>query len=346
MRKLLSVEAKLVWLKTSIFCAAVCAAFPSIAEESTALLRERDDKKGIFSFALENDYFAGDDNGYTNGFRLSYLSPEENPPWLIESVSKRLPFFAEEGHKRYHFAFGQAMYAPDDLTQSALIKNDRPYAGFTYISAGMLTDTGYRLDNLQLTLGVVGPASGAKHVQKFIHSTIDDTDPKGWGNQLKNELGLILTYERKWRGIYQLSPFGFAVDATPHLGASLGNIDTYLSTGMMFRLGYDLPADYGPPLIRPNMPGSDFFVPTRDISWYLFAGVEGRAVARNIFLDGNTFTDSHSVDKKHFVGGAQAGIALTFEDVRVAYTHIFRTREFNGQEENDEFGAVTVSYRF
>src|SRR3546814_11015068 len=29
----------------------------------------------------------------------------------------------------------------------------------------------------------------------------------------------------------------------------------------------------------------------------LFAGVEGRAVLRNIFLDGNTFADSHSVDE-------------------------------------------------
>jgi len=35
---------------------------------------------------------------------------------------------------------------------------------------------------------------------------------------------------------------------------------------------------------------------------YLFAFVDGRAVGRDIFLDGNTFTDSHSVTRKTFVG--------------------------------------------
>lgn len=67
----------------------------------------------------------------------------------------------------------------------------------------------------------------------------------------------------------------------------------------MLRLGQRLPLDYGPPRIQPSLPGSGFFVPPQDrFGWYLFAGVEGRAVARNIFLDGNTFRDSRSVDKE------------------------------------------------
>lgn len=317
-----------------------------ITPEGEPILRTEEDTKGIFAFSLENDYFAGEDNGYTNGFRLAYLSPEAHPPAIIRNIAHQLPFFAEEGHKRYSVAFGQSMYAPDNLGRVSLDPRDRPYAGFTYASIGMLTDTGFRLDNLQLTLGVVGPLSGAKHMQKFIHSAIDDQDPKGWGNQLKNEPGIILTYERKWRSIYEFSPLGFAVDATPHMGASIGNIDTYASTGVIFRFGKDLTADYGPPLIRPNLPGSDFFVPTKKLGWYLFTGFEGRAVARNIFLDGNTFTDSHSVDKKNFIGGLQAGIAMTYHNTRLAYTHIVRTKEFFGQSEGEEFGAVTLSYRF
>lgn len=31
---------------------------------------------------------------------------------------------------------------------------------------------------------------------------------------------------------------------------------------------------------------------------YVFAGAEGRGVASNIFLDGNTFEDSHTVDRE------------------------------------------------
>ncbi len=238
------------------------------------------------------------------------------------------------------------MFAPDDLTQKTLIRDDRPYAGMLYGSMGLMTDTGYRLDNLQLTIGLIGPASGAAQTQDFVHDIGNFIDPQGWDNQLENEVGFTLTYERKWRGIYQLSPFGWAVDVTPHIGASLGTIHTHATTGATFRLGYDLPADYGPPLIRPSVTGSDFFVPTQEIGWYLFAGFEGRAVARNIFLDGNTYRDSHSVDKYPLIGGVQAGIAFTYQNTRIAYTHIFRTKEFEGQDDGDEFGAITVSYRF
>ena len=81
-------------------------------------------------------------------------------------------------------------------------------------------------------------------------------------------------------------------------------------------------------------------------NWYLFAGVDGRAVARNIFLDGNTFRDSHSVDKEIFVGDIQMGIVLTKGDVRLGYTHVFRSREFKTQKESyQQFGAVSLSFQ-
>jgi len=121
---------------------------------------------------------------------------------------------------------------------------------------------------------------------------------------------------------------------------------TYANAGMMLRLGQRLPLDYGPPRIQPSLPGSGFFVPQDGFGWYLFAGVEGRAVARNIFLDGNTFRDSRSVDKEPLVGDLQFGIALTWRNVRLSYTHVLRTREFETQDEADNFGAFSLSVRF
>ena len=116
--------------------------------------------------------------------------------------------------------------------------------------------------------------------------------------------------------------------------------------GLILRVGRDLPDDYGPPRIRPSLPGSDFFVPTGAFGWYLFAGVEERAVARNIFLDGNTFAHSRSVDKNTWVGDFQYGIAVTVGATRIALTEINRTREFEGQQHPDSFGALTVGFRF
>lgn len=112
------------------------------------------------------------------------------------------------------------------------------------------------------------------------------------------------------------------------------------------RFGENLPNDYGPPRIQPSLPGSAFYDPSDGFGWYIFAGIEGRAVAHNIFLDGNTFQDSRSVDKKPFVGDLQAGIAVTLWRTRVSYTHVLRTREFDGQDTTDSFGAFSASFRF
>jgi hypothetical protein len=136
------------------------------------------------------------------------------------------------------------------------------------------------------------------------------------------------------------------VDVTPHVGGALGNVFTHLATGFTIRIGDDLPNDYGPPRIRPSLPGSDFFVTDDPFGWYLFVGVEGRLVGRNIFLDGNTFTDSHSVDKKRIVGDLQAGLAMTAGDARISYTYVLRAREFEGQNNKDGFGSINLSYRF
>ncbi len=325
--------------------------FPAVfLFSATAMAQEAPKRKvdgdEIFSASLENDIFSGEDDNYTNGVRFAYLSAENDIPGWIKRGANAVPLFSRQGHKRWHVAVGQSMFTPSNISVRAPQPEDQPYAGWLYGSVGLISDTGNRLDNLQLTLGVVGPASGAGETQDFVHHVTGSPDPQGWGTQLKNEPGVVLTYERKWRGIYEFSPFGWGVDITPSVGGSLGNVYTHAAIGTVVRFGYDLPSDYGPPLIRPNLPGSDFFVPRNDFGWYLFAGMEGRAVARNIFLDGNTFQDSPSVDKYPFVGGLQAGIAFTFYDTRIAYTHILRTQEFQSQPEKEEFGAITISYRF
>jgi hypothetical protein len=114
----------------------------------------------------------------------------------------------------------------------------------------------------------------------------------------------------------------------------------------LFRIGDELDADWGPVRIRPALAGSGFFQPRQDFGWYVFAGVEGRAVARDIFLDGNTWRDSPSVDKRLFVADAQAGAAVMWRGIRFAYTHVLRSEEFYGQKGVQSFGSFSASFRF
>jgi len=308
--------------------------------------RQTEDEKGIFSAVLENDIFAGTDRGYTNGARFAWMSSETHiPEWANDAAQNFLPL-TNDGKKRISLAMGQNMYAPDDKTRTDLIRGDRPYAGWLYGSLGMISDAGKLLDTAVLTVGVVGPLSGAEQTQKFVHRTIHDQKPHGWDNQLDNEPGMNFAFERKWRNFLQESALGLSVDVIPHVGMNVGNITTDASAGATLRAGFDLPADYGPPRIRPSLPGSDFFIPTQEIGGYVFTTVDQRAVGRNIFLDGNTFGGGPSVDKNILVSSLQVGVAFTYNDARISYTQVFTTKEFKGETSNPQFGALTISYRF
>jgi hypothetical protein len=303
------------------------------------------DPDSIIGFNFENDLFAGRDQYYTNGARFSYLTPEYNAPQLARTVANYLPFSKGEPY-RISLALGQNIYTPHDIRTSVPDPDDRPYAGWLYGSVGLVADRGNRLDTAMLTVGMVGPASLARQTQTIIHRWVDSPKPMGWDYQLKNEPGVMLTMERKWRHWVYYNPTGLGFDVMPEIGATVGNIQTYANTGAMLRVGYQLPDDYGPPRIRPSLPGSDFFIPEKKFGFYGFAGVEGRAVARDIFLDGNTFTDGPSVNKEYGVASLQAGIAATYGRYRVSYTQVFETKEFKTQQHSTEYGAVTLAIRF
>lgn len=332
-------------MKAAFFAPLFICLFTGAAFAENAAPRQ-DDSKGIFNVVFENDIFGGTDQGYTNGVRFAWLSSEDNMPIWVQQTAAYLPLLDETGKKRISVVLGQSMFTPQDLSRTGLIRDDQPYAGWLYGTLGLISDTGVTLDNVALTVGVVGSLSRAEETQKFVHRTIDAPHPYGWDNQLKNEPGINLAYERKWRALAEMSPFGIGMDVVPHAGANLGNINTSASVGTTLRLGYDLPSDYGPPRIRPSVPGSDFFIPSRSLSGYLFTTVEGRGVARNIFLDGNTFRDSPRVDKNPLLASLQIGAAVTYGSVRLSYTQVFMTPEFKTQVGRPQFGALTLSMRF
>jgi len=302
----------------------------------------------ILTLQFENDYFGNADQHFTHGTRAAVLMPAALAPDWVKDTMSRLPWVDASTSKDVVFSLGQSIFTPDDITRRDLIPDERPYAGWLYAGVGLTWVGAKAFDSLDLDIGVVGPHSFAEDVQKTWHTWFGFPRPEGWNNQLRDEPGVVLTYEHKWRKFHDFQTFGLDGDVTPHIGASLGNVLTQAAAGLTVRIGSDLKNnfDYGPPRIRPSLPGSDYFENRTGWSWYVFAGVEGRGVLRNIFLDGNSFRDSHSVDKKPFVGDVQAGIAVIVGPARLAYTHILRTKEFDGQHNADQFGALSLSVKF
>ncbi len=316
------------------------------ADQETADQETADrDSAGTFTLIFENDLLANTDRHYTNGIRLSWIPAGEAPRWA-EAVADFLPIFPEERDVHVTWSLGQSMFTPENISISPPLPDDRPYAGWLHGTATLVSVSEAHVDALELALGVVGPASLAAETQKLVHEIIGSQDPKGWEFQLENEPGVVLSYERRFVGLpqWQLGPV--QVDAVPYAGGALGNIITQAYAGGVVRLGQNMPGDFGPPRIRLGAPNIDLFEPSAGFGWYLFFGTEGRAVARNIFLDGNTFRDSPGVDRKPLVGDLAAGAAITYNGLRLSYTHVMRSEEFDGQDDPDSFGSISLSIEF
>ncbi len=306
-------------------------------------------KRGTLTLQLENDRFSDTDRHYTHGSRLSWVSAKDDiPRWaerLMGWVSPHLSA-ADNSKRRIGYVFGQDIFTPEDISREDLILDDRPYAGWLYGGLSLHAETETRLDTVELDVGLVGPESFAEDVQTIVHEMINVQRPNGWDNQLKNEPGLVVIFDRRWRLPALRRKALLEIDLIPSLGGSIGNVRTHASVGGTVRLGQSLPLDFGPSHIRPSLSAPAAFDTPDPFGWYIFGGAEARFVLWNIFLDGNSFTESHDVSKKHVVGDFQLGAAVAFRRMRVTYTYVIRTREFDQQSDPDRFGAISVSVKF
>jgi len=327
------------------------------AEEGATIPEQRARNAPVFTFYFENDYFGGTDEHYTNGVKWSWVGPDltdwGQKGWRKTFVDA-LPFVNEpDRQKNIGVALGQNMYTPADTNLTVPDPKDRPYAGWTYLEFSFISKTDHVMDTVAIQLGIVGPHSYAEDTQKTVHRWINDDEPQGWDSQLKDEPGINLVFERKWRLYGRALSDTLGVDFIPHVGASLGNVQTYANTGGVARMGFNLPSDFGVDLIRgggsvsaPVDDNDPRVSPGKSWSFFLFGGVDGRAVARDVFLDGNTFRDGPSVDKKTFVGDVYYGIGMILGTWQLTYTQAVRTEEFDGQDGKSYFGSVTLSKTF
>jgi lipid A 3-O-deacylase len=316
----------------------------------------RADDKSHVTILEENDsiYFNSDKH-YTQGIRLSYLGPDVQPDsfwsgafgWFGWAAPNFLDSTTDQS-RHYALELGQSLFTPKNLSLLPPDPHDRPYGGWLYVGASLLQETDRRmLENLELQLGVVGPAALGKQTQNTFHQFIGQDQAQGWSTEIQNEPGIVLSYERKWR-LNLLGSGVDGVDVIPEAGASVGNVFTYGETGGLLRIGHNLQADYGPVRIRPALSGTDYFnskYMAGDYGWYFFAGTQGRIVGQNIFLDGNTFRTSRNVTKKPLVGDLQAGFSIfTSNALRVDFSVMRRTEEFQGQATPDVVGTAALSF--
>jgi hypothetical protein len=342
----------------------VAAALLPFLLPPTAVSHEKASASDTLTIYIENDAFGFENNDrhYTNGLKLSWISRDLTsyrdvkslPAWM-HRVIERVPYINDPDRLRtLSVSIGQNIYTPEDAERTDLIVDDRPYAGITYLGVGLHGRSRHSMDTLELGIGVVGPDSYAEDCQIMFHKWIKNTKPKGWEHQLHNEPIVNLFYERKWRTRQIRKPEGFGFDIIPHLGLAVGNAYTGANVGTQLRIGWNIPNDFGTFLIRPGSDSSApydnddprFFQPRKRFGIHIFFAADGRIVLRDILLDGNTFRDSHSVKKEPFVADFIGGAGLIIHRVKITFSLVYRTKEFETQRKEQQFGSIAVSYTF
>ena len=318
-----------------------------------------------YTMVFENDLFGDTDQQYTNGLKLSWMSPNlkalgdvPGVPGLLLHAIRGLNAFEHavvgDSERAFNLGFtaGQLMFTPGDTQAVQLVTDDRPYAGWLFGGLTLVSKTDFVADTLDIQLGMIGPASLAEDAQRLVHRLRGFAVPQGWQNQLSNEPAFLIYYERKWRLVSGVMVSQLGYDLITHAGLAGGTVMDYGAAGAELRLGWNLPRDFGTALIRP---GGDANAPStvsaaggvgRGFGAYGFAALGGRLVGRNIFLDGNTFEDSHSVDKKIPVGDLIIGASMVYDGIKLSYSQVFRTREFDGQRRRHNFGSISFSVSF
>lgn len=307
--------------------------------------------RGSFTLVTENDkYFAGTDRHYTNGFKLLWLGETtlHRSHAFLQAVAKYVPTLrGVEAQQRYKAgaALSQEIFTPTDTSATALLPADRPYAGWLHASliAQAQEKDGSMLRVVELSLGVVGPSALGEEAQNGWHDVIHVPHAQGWAHQLHDEPALMLSWERRYRLYTWRFETRPVFDVIGRARLTLGNVHTHLAAGFRARLGWNLPPDFGADLIRPAGGSMANARARAGFSAHAFLSAEGRAVARNIFLDGNTWRSSHSVKKLPAMADLSAGLVVSFPRFQLTYTQDYRTKEFRTQVHRDVFGSIAIT---
>lgn len=335
-----------------LFAATLSAAASARAQEAPAEpLRF---SRGVLSFTFENDLFTDTDRYYTSGQRVAWQSRGGAPEPLARAGAWLAPWLLPRGATvEWGVAASQRILTPRKRLTRSPPRDDRPYAGHLGAALTLQAADDASLGLAELSLGVIGPEALGEQVQDLAHDAIGVEKLGGWGHQVGTRAAAMLTLERRWRltlplGVGLAQPFGgeLEVDAVPALGVHLGNVQTGAAAGLLLRFGQGLAMDFGPPRLRPALSGGGVFRPPEGLAWYVYVGVEGRAVAYDETLDGN-HQGYWRVDRTPLVGEAIGGLSLAWGPLRLDGSLAFESRTFDEQSRCPHaFGATSLTLAF
>jgi lipid A 3-O-deacylase len=288
------------------------------------------------SVSVDNDYLnfwlpphERPDHEYTSGVHIAW-EHEARPAGVLRRLMPGGCAGRRDCRHATRFGVGHEMYTPRREDAAGPLPGERPHAGYLFgIVEGRVATPG-RSRSGWVEVGLVGPATRTADVQSVVHRWFDFREPIGWDQQLGNEPVVQFGGEVQ-RAFSAAAPAGVALSAVPQLRGELGNRRVAAAPGVM--LGRSRGMSTAPAHHSEVAP----------VGVAVFAAVQPTLVLRNLFLDGSTFRDSHSVEKRHGVLHASGGVTVQVLRASIAWTVFARTREYVTEPDGHVFSRLSLS---
>ncbi|MWV61987.1 DUF2219 family protein [Helicobacter saguini] len=242
---------------------------------------------------------------------------------------------------RYAFSAAQEINTPHNKFAIDTPRDDLPYSGYLYLSAMAQNRIHNFLEQTSVNIGVVGPYALGRETQDSIHDSLNVGKYPGWNYQLQNEPIFNLYY----KAAYKMPILPSFIEAIPRTAIALGNAHTHLDLALNLRAGYGVNGDFGFSYAR----NSGFNTTSINNAFRIYAQLDilARLVARNIFIQGNTF------------GGLQTNLALNpliyelnigalcaWKGFSLGLNYTIRSQEFSTQIGSDNFATFRLEISF
>lgn len=187
------------WLLTALVLT-VCWMISSTVTnaEEREVIDEGERHDSGWEIYIDNDAFSlrPVDEDYTGGLAVTlYGKRVKQYPLRLESIRNKIDqlsgserrYEAKKVFKLHSFGFGYAAFTPKNISTSAPIYDDRPYASLVYIANTQQVVAYEENQVFQSTLLIGALGLGvAEFFQNSVHSALGQGTANGWHNQISN----------------------------------------------------------------------------------------------------------------------------------------------------------------
>jgi hypothetical protein len=272
------------------------------------------------AYTFANDAYFRTDYYFTQGMTGTVVLPA-----LRRLPGARLLRLSAGGVSQFGLRLSYDGFTPLRIQDPFIRVGDRPYASYIYADYfRALTQPGrQRRLTATLSLGLIGPAAGAKGFQTKLHALLGAPTPRGWDYQIRNDLVLGYSVRLEQR----LLAVGQVVELIGGGTAALSTLRTYAGLDGRLRLGLFTP-------YFDNLSGTARATPRR-AQLYAEAGLDGRLVGYDATLQGGLLRRDNSYelraqDLKRGVLRATGTLGLGYAGLRLEASAVGISPEFGG----------------